>query len=131
MPFNRIPVISRELVVEVMISLSKSNQSGQDVVSGRISVVERLVANPMREGINAERSLLYHEKAQDASVDQSTFPVSPAEPSNETGEQERHAQRNGHEVAVLEHDYGIVVQVRDVDAADGFRVLREHHPAHV
>jgi hypothetical protein len=24
-----------------------------------------------------------------------------------------------------------VVQVRDVDAADGFRVLFEHHPAHV
>jgi hypothetical protein len=85
----------------------------------------------MREGINAERSLLYHKKAQDASVDQSTFPVSPAEPSNEAREQERHAQRNGHEVAVLEHDYGVVVQVRDVDAADGFRVLLEDHPAHV
>jgi hypothetical protein len=24
-----------------------------------------------------------------------------------------------------------VVQVRNVDAADGFRVLLEHHPAHV
>jgi hypothetical protein len=39
--FNCIPVVEREFVMKVVVALAKCDQGGDDVVSGRVSVVER------------------------------------------------------------------------------------------
>lgn len=48
----------------VMVSFSKRNQSREHVVSRRISVIEGLVAKPMRKRIDTESSLLDNCKFQ-------------------------------------------------------------------
>lgn len=101
------------------------------MIARRVPVVEGLVAEPVRERVDAEGRLLDDEEAQDAGVDEPAEPVAPGEAGDGAGEEERHAEGDGDVVLVLVHDEGVVVEVCDVDAPDRFRVLLEHHPAHV
>jgi hypothetical protein len=41
--FNGISVIGGKLVVEVMVTFTKSDESSDEMVTGRVSVIERLV----------------------------------------------------------------------------------------
>jgi hypothetical protein len=41
-----------------MVSLTKRNQSCQDVVPWRVTVIEGLIAEPVRKRVNAESGLL-------------------------------------------------------------------------
>lgn len=42
-PLNSIPVVHRELVVEVVITLANGHESSDEMVSGRVLVIERRV----------------------------------------------------------------------------------------
>lgn len=90
-----------------------------------------LISKPMSERIDTERGLLDKEESQDTSIDQTTFPIAPAETCNEHREQHSKGQDEKPIVLVLPHNNGIVVQVRDVGAAPVLGVLLEHHPHEV
>ena len=111
MPFNSVAVVGGELVVEVVVALSESDESGDNVVTGRVAVVERLVTEPMGQGVDAEGGLLNEEDSEDSSVDEAALPVSPSKASDEAGEDHAHEDDSLDVVAVLPDNNGVVVQV--------------------
>lgn len=130
-PLDGIAVIRWEFVVEVVVPLSERDQSGDDVVPGRVAVIEWLVAEPVGEGVDAEGGLLDEEDAEDTSVDEAAEPVTPAETRDEAREDEAHEEDALEVVAVLPDHDGVVVQVGDVGTADTLGVLLHDHPSEV
>lgn len=86
MPFNCIAVVGGELVMKIMVAFAEGDNRGDDVITRAITVVERLVAKPVRQGVNAEGRLLDKEDAQDTGVDEAASPVAPAKAANKHGE---------------------------------------------
>lgn len=130
-PDDGITVVRGELVVEVVVSFAKRDESRDDVVSGAVSVVEGLLAKPVSETVDAEGGLLNHKDTEDSSVDESTNPVAPAEASNKRGEDESHEDNTLHKVPVLPNDDGVLVQIGDVGTTNSLRILLHDHPADV
>ena len=56
-PFDSVPVVHRELMVEVMVSLANGNKSGDDVITGCVLIIEWCLAKPMGERVDTERRL--------------------------------------------------------------------------
>ena len=56
-PPDRVTVVHRELVVEVVVALADGSKRGDEVVARRVLVVERSLAEPVRERVHAERRL--------------------------------------------------------------------------
>jgi len=77
-PLNSVAVVGGELVVEVVVSLAKGNESSDDMVTRRVAVVEGLVTEPVGQGVDAEGGLLDDEDAEDTAVDVAAEPVTPA-----------------------------------------------------
>lgn len=46
-PHNTVPVIHRKFVVEIMITLSHGQQSGEQIVAGGMPIVKGSLAEPM------------------------------------------------------------------------------------
>ena len=111
MPFDSIAVVGREFVVKVVVTLSESDESGNDVVTRRVAVVEGLVTKPMGQGVDAESSLLDEEDTENPSVDESTLPVSPSKTSDEAREDHAHEDDGLDVVPVLPNNHGIIVQI--------------------
>ena len=76
--FDGVAVVGGEFVVEVVVSFAKCDESGDDVISRRVAVVEWLVTEPMCEGVDTECGLLDEEDAENACVDEAAEPVTPA-----------------------------------------------------
>ena len=57
-PLDGVAVVRGELVVEVVVALAEGGDGGDDVVAGRVAVVEGLVAEPVGERVDAEGGLL-------------------------------------------------------------------------
>lgn len=130
-PLDSVAVVGRELMVEVVITLAESDKGGDDVVTRRVSVVERLLTDPVGKRIDAEGSLLDDEDTKDTSINETTDPITPAETSNESREDEAHTDDTLEEVLVLPDDNGVLVQIGDVSATHALGVLLEDHPAKV
>lgn len=130
-PFNGVAVVGGELVVEVVVSLTKSDQSGNHVVTGGVAVIEGLVSQPVGQGVNAEGGLLDEEDTQNTGVDETTEPVTPAETSDQHGDEKTHGEDDLKVVAVLPHNDGVLVKIRDIGTADALGVLLHDHPAQV
>lgn len=129
MPFDSIAIITGELVVEIMVSLTKGNKSSNDVISRGIAVIKRLVAEPMGQGVHTEGSLLNKEYTEDTGVDKPTNPVTPSKTSNKSWEDQSHEDNNPKVVLVLPNDNGILVQVGNVCSANSLGVLLHNHPS--
>ncbi|KAH3665888.1 hypothetical protein OGAPHI_004077 [Ogataea philodendri] len=71
-PLQSVSVVRRELVVEVVVAFSESNQSGQDVVSWGSSVVKWLLSNPVSKRVHTESSLLNEGGSEQSSVNESS-----------------------------------------------------------
>ena len=56
-PFDSVSVVHRELVVEIVITLSDGDKGGDHVIAGCVLVIERSLAEPVGEGIDTERRL--------------------------------------------------------------------------
>ena len=56
-PLDRIPVVHRELVVEVVVPLPEREQGGEEVVSRRELVVVCRLAQPVCDGVHGECGL--------------------------------------------------------------------------
>lgn len=130
-PLDGVAVVGRELVVEVVVALTQRDQRGDDVVAGAVAVVERLVAEPVGERVDAESGLLDEEDAEDAGVDEAAHPVTPAETCNQGREDQTHEKDHLEVVPVLPHHDRVIVQVGNVGAANSLRVLLHDHPAKV
>ena len=130
-PFNGVSVIGWELVVEVVVALSESDESGNNVVTGRVAVIERLVTEPVGQRVDTEGCLLNEEDTQNTGVNEATLPVAPAETSNKHWHAQTHAEDDLEVVAVLPYDNRVLVQIGDIGAADTLGVLLHHHPAKV
>lgn len=117
--------------MKVVVSFAEGDESSDDVVSWRVAVVEGLVTEPMRKGVDTEGGLLDEEDAENTSVDEAAEPVTPAETGNDGGEDETHEDDGLQVVAVLPDHHGVVVEVRDVGSADTLGVLLHEHPTEV
>jgi len=101
------------------------------VVARRVTVVERLVTEPVRKRVDTEGSLLDEEDAQDTAVDETSLPVTPAETGNNGGEDEAHEEDDLEIVTVLPDNDWVIVEVRDVGTSNSLGVLLHEHPAKV
>ena len=48
-PLDPIAIICREFVVEIVITLPKSNQGCDDMIARRVAIIEWLISKPMSE----------------------------------------------------------------------------------
>jgi hypothetical protein len=131
MPFDSIAVIRRELVVEVVVTFTKSDKSSDNVVTGGVAVVEWLVTEPMGQGVDAEGGLLDEEDSEYTSVDETAHPVSPSKTSDEAREDHAHKDNGLDVVAMLPNNDRIVIQVRDIGTTNTLWVLLHDHPSDV
>jgi hypothetical protein len=117
--------------MEIMIALSKSDKSSDNVITRRVTVVEWLVTKPMGQRVDAEGGLLNKEDSKNTGVDESSHPVAPAKTGNKAREDHAHEDDDLDVVAMLPDNDGIVVQVGDVSTANALWVLLHDHPADV
>lgn len=129
MPLDSIAVVAGELVVEVVVSLTHGDESGNDVITRTVAVVERLVSEVVGERVDAEGGLLNDEDAENTGVNESTVPITPTKTSNHGGKQEAHEHNNVEVVLVLPNDNGVLVEIRNVGTSDTLGVLLHDHPA--
>ena len=85
----------------------------------------------MGKGVDAEGGLLNEEDAEDATVDEATEPVAPAETADEGGEDEAHEEDNFEVVTVLPDHHRILIEIGDVGAANPLGILLHQHPPKV
>lgn len=114
-----------------MVALTKSDKSSDDVITGRVAVVEWLVTEPVCQGVDTEGGLLDEEDSEDTSVDESTHPVSPSKTGYEAGEDHSHEDDGLDVVAMLPDNDGVVVQIGDVGSTNTLWVLLHDHPSDV
>jgi len=117
--------------MKVVISLSKRNQGGDNVIPRGVAVIEGLVSQPVGQGVHAKGGLLDKKYAEDARIDEASPPVSPTQASHQHGDDKTHDQNHFEVVAMLQHDDGVLVQIGDVGPANAFRVLLHDHPANM
>jgi hypothetical protein len=130
-PLDSIAVIGWELVVEIVVSLSESNESSDNMITRGVSVIERLVTEPMGKGVDTEGGLLNDEDSENTSVDEASHPISPSETSNQAREDHSHEDNSLDVVSVLPDDNWIIVQIGDVGTANSLWVLLHDHPSNV
>lgn len=111
MPFDSIAVVRWEFVVEVVVTLTESDESGDNVVTRRVAVVEWLVTKPMGQRVDAEGGLLDEEDSENSGVDESTLPVSPSKTSDKAREDHAHENDRLDIVAMLPDNHWIIVQI--------------------
>lgn len=128
-PLDSIAVVGWEFVVEVVVSLSKSNESSDDMITRRVSVIERLITKPMSKGVDAEGGLLDDEDSENTSVDESSHPVSPSKTCNQAREDHAHEDDSLDVVSVLPDNDWVIVQIRDIGTANTLWVLLHDHPS--
>lgn len=129
MPCDGIAVIGRELVVEVVVTFSEGDDGSDEMITGRVAVVEWLVTEPVSKRVDAEGCLLDDENSQNSSVDEATHPVTPSETADEHREDHSHGDHGLDVVAVLPHDNWVLVEISDVGTADTLGVLLHDHPS--
>merc|ERR1712227_600766 len=130
-PLDGVAVTGGELVVEVVVALAKGDDGGNDVVTRRVAVVERLVTEPVGKGVDTEGGLLDKEDTEDTGVDEPTEVVTPADTGNEGREDEAHEENDLEVVLVLPDNDRVVVEIRDVGTTNSLGVLLHEHPAEV
>ena len=131
MPFNSIAVVGGELVVEVVVTLTKSDKSSDDVITGRVAVIEWLITKPMCQRVDTEGGLLDEEDSENTSVDESAHPISPSKTSDEAREDHAHEDDGLDVVAMLPDNDWVIIQIGDISTANSLRVLLHDHPANV
>ena len=114
-----------------MISFTEGNESSDDVISRRVSVVEWLVTKPVGQRVDAEGSLLNEKDSKNASVDEATGPVTPAKTSYQGREDQASKEDHLEVVLVLPDDDWVFVEIGDISSTNSLWVLLHEHPAEV
>ena len=114
-----------------MVTFSESDESGDNVITGGVAVIEWLITEPVGQGVDAEGGLLNEEDSEDSSVDESTHPVTPSKAGNKAWEDHTHEDNGLDVVAMLPDNDGVIVQVRNIGTTDTLWVLLHDHPSDV
>jgi len=76
-PFDGVPVVHRELVVEIMITLSDGDKGSDHVIARCMLVIERSLAKPVSERIDTKGRVVNKDKSRSASEQVAALPVTP------------------------------------------------------
>lgn len=109
MPLNGISVVRGELVMEVVVSLTESNDGGDDMITRGVPVIEWLITEPVSQRVDAECCLLDEEDSENASVDEATHPVTPSKTSHKSGHNQSHEENDLEVMLVLPNHHWIFV----------------------
>ena len=113
-PFNGIAIVGREFMVEVMVAFAKGDKSSDNMVTRAVTIVERLVTEPVRQGINTESGLLDEEDAKNAGIDEAAAPIGPTKTADEHGKDQSHEEDDFQIILVLPDYDGVLIEVGDV-----------------
>jgi hypothetical protein len=83
------------------------------------------------QGVDAEGGWLNEEDPENASVDETTHPVSPPKTSDKAREDHAHEDNGLDVVAMLPNNDWVIVQVRDIGTTNALWVLLHDHPSDV
>ena len=143
-PLDCVAVVHRELVVEVVVALADGDERGDEVVARGVLVVERRVAEPVRERVDAECGLvsrsghiveetawnthmMHKAEAQHTSIHESALRVAPGHADNR-GDNKRREEDEPDVVPVLPFHNGALGEIRHVGHT-GLAPGLDHHPA--
>ena len=129
-PLDRVAEVHRELVVEVVVALADRRERGDEVVARGVLVVERRLAEPVRERVDAERRVVDEAQAGRAGEEEAAAGVAPAQPCDEGREEEAHADDEVDVPAVLPTYDLVLGQIGDISDTRPAAGLDEH-PADV
>ena len=129
-PLDRVPVVHGELMMEVVVAFSDGDESGKEVVARGVLVVKGRITEGVREGVDAERSMMDEGRSERTSVDEPASPISPDHPRDDGGDDVAHEDEEHDVVLVLPPDDGVAVEVRDVSDT-GFATGDDEHPTDV
>ena len=122
-------MLCRQDVYLLVITLAKCDESGNDVISRGVAVVEWLVTEPMGQAVDAESGLLDEEDSQDAGVNEATQPVVEHHAAEDGGNYKRHGDNGLQVVLVLPDNDRVLVEIGNIGTADSPGVLLHDHPS--
>ncbi len=129
-PPDSVAIISRKLVMKVVISFPKGDERGDQMVPGRMLVVERRLPEPVSERVERKYTVVHHAHPHRPSVDVPAMPVTPEIPRDGGGDGEAHEEDQPHVPPLLPaYDRALaeVAHVRDA----GLAPRLDEHPANV
>lgn len=129
-PFDGITVVHGELMVEVVVTFTDGDESGEDVVTRSVLVIERRLSEPVSEGVYAKGGVMDEDEPGSGSIKVSTFPVTPADTRDDGWDNDGHEDEEPDVVLVLPADEGVVVEIRAIGDT-GFTARLDDHPADV
>jgi len=106
-PLDSVPVIHRELVVEIVVPFANGDEGGDEMVSGGVLVIKRSLAQPMRKGVNAECAMMNKTQSDQPGIDQTAAGISPADPCDQAREPKGHCKDERNVEAMLPADDGV------------------------
>ena len=127
-PLDGIPVIHRELVVEVVVTLADGHKRSDEMIARSVVVIKRRLAKVMSKRVDTERAVVDEAQARCASIDIATAPIAPQEPRNESGDAEAHAEDEPDVPAVLPPDNVALAEITDVGDTR-LAAWLDNHPA--
>mmetsp|Transcript_31427 Transcript_31427/g.78885 ORF Transcript_31427/g.78885 Transcript_31427/m.78885 type:complete len:533 (-) Transcript_31427:397-1995(-) len=128
---DRVAVVLRELMMEVMVTFTKSNQSSNKVITWGTCIIVGVIAKHVSQGVHTEGSVVYKVEANDTRPEKATSVITPEIPSNHRRNHQTPENGHGQVELVLEGHHAIIVQVIDVGTAKLLVILAQQHPAHV
>jgi hypothetical protein len=113
----------------IVVSLAKSDKGSEDVIFGRMSIIERLISKIMSKRVDTESGMVNKDKSTNPGKVKSTSPISPEKTGDGSGDKESHDEDDESVVLVLHANEFIRVEIGDIGSTDAFWVLFENHPA--
>jgi hypothetical protein len=119
------------LVVKVVVPLSKAEEGRDPMVSRRVPVVEGLITQVMAQTVDGEGALLNTDDTEDSGVNETTPPITPAQSCDHRRQYPCACYSDLGVVLVLPDNEGVVAQVGDIGSAVLLIILSKQQPSHV
>lgn len=123
---DRVTVILRELVVEVVVTFSDGDKGGEPVVLRGVLVVEGSLSEPVSERVDAEGRVVNEEKTSGSREEEPSSPISPSKTSYDGREDESHTDDEVHVPTVLPADNLVLGEIGDIGNTGSATRLNEH-----
>jgi len=133
-PLDTVTVVLGELVVEVVVSLTKGEQGTEPaVVAGMVGaeVLHSSTETGVGKGVDEESGVVDNHHLQQCSVEVATSPITPTKAADESRGKDAATEGDGEVVVVLEHDDGVRLEVTDIHVAVLGGVGVGEHPTDV
>jgi len=125
-----VSVVIGELVVEVVVTLAKSQQGCDDTVAGGVFISKRSKTPEVSQGVHHEGVVVDEELAEHGSVVEASPEIAP-NAGDRGGEHCSHDECERAIVLVLPPDPGVGIQILNARPSNLGGVLLEEHPSNV